>query len=145
MILRLATADDAQAIGRLHHHTMRTSLPFLPDLHTQDETVAFVETQVLPANTVWLAEADGETTGYIAFSADWIHQLYIHPARQGQGIGPALLDKALADGRARQLWTFQANARARKFYEARGFKAVRFTDGAENEERTPDVLYQWWP
>jgi putative acetyltransferase len=44
---------------------------------------------------------------------------------------------------ALELWCFQANARARRFYEARGFQAIRFTDGANNEERTPDVRYRW--
>ena len=29
----------------------------------------------------------------------------------------------------------------RRFYEARGFRTTRFTDGADNEERTPDVRY----
>jgi hypothetical protein len=43
---------------------------------------------------------------------------------------------------ALELWCFQANARARRFYEARGFHAIRFTDGADNEERTPDG-YRW--
>ena len=28
-------------------------------------------------------------------------------------------------------------------YEARGFQAIRSTDGADNEERTPDVRYRW--
>jgi hypothetical protein len=32
---------------------------------------------------------------------------------------------------------------ARRFYEARGFRAIRFTDGADNEEGTPDVRYRW--
>ena len=32
---------------------------------------------------------------------------------------------------------------ARRFYEARGFSAVAFTDGARNEEGEPDVLYRW--
>ena len=44
---------------------------------------------------------------------------------------------------ALELWCFQANERARRFYEARGFHAIRFTDGAENKERTPDVRYRW--
>jgi hypothetical protein len=42
-----------------------------------------------------------------------------------------------------ELWCFQANSRARRFYEARGFHAILFTDGAGNEERTPDVRYRW--
>ena len=44
-----------------------------------------------------------------------------------------------------QLWTFQQNARARRFYEERGFRAVEFTDGEGNEEKTPDVRYEWTP
>lgn len=29
------------------------------------------------------------------------------------------------------------------FSEKRGFVAVKETDGSENEEREPDVLYRW--
>ena len=34
-------------------------------------------------------------------------------------------------------------SRALRFYEARGFRPVRFTDGADNEEQMPDVRYRW--
>lgn len=143
MILRRAVPDDAQAIGALHRQTMRTSLPFLPQLHTLDEVVSYVSGEILPNNQVWVADEDGRVAGYIAFTPDWINQLYVLPDHQGHGIGPRLLEKALDDGRPKQLWTFQANARARTFYEARGFTAVEFTDGAANEEKTPDVRYEW--
>ena len=42
-----------------------------------------------------------------------------------------------------QLWTFQRNAQARRFYEARGFVVVEQTDGAGNEEKEPDARYLW--
>ncbi|MEO8114492.1 MAG: GNAT family N-acetyltransferase, partial [Phenylobacterium sp.] len=145
VILRRATAADAVAIGRLHHRTMRTSPPFLPELHTPDEATTYVADKVLPACEVWVAEADGELAGYIVFRPGWIDQLYVHPDRQGQGIGPRLLAQALADRAPRRLWTFQKNARARRFYEGRGFAVVEFTDGAGNEEQEPDVLYEWRP
>jgi ribosomal protein S18 acetylase RimI-like enzyme len=41
-----------------------------------------------------------------------------------------------------RLCTFQANVRARSFYERHGFKAIAFGDGNSNEERCPDVLYE---
>ena len=41
------------------------------------------------------------------------------------------------------LWTFQRNAQARRFYEARGFALVKETDGAANEEKEPDARYLW--
>jgi hypothetical protein len=44
-----------------------------------------------------------------------------------------------------QLWTFQSNVRAHKFYERHGFIAVETTDGSGNEEQAPDVRYVWTP
>jgi GNAT superfamily N-acetyltransferase len=82
-------------------------------------------------------------TGIIAFRSDWIDQLYVLPEAQGQGVGTALLKVAQGTFGRLQLWTFQRNIRARRFYEARGFVLVRETDGARNEEREPDALYFW--
>ncbi|MGE3511045.1 MAG: histone acetyltransferase, partial [Vicinamibacterales bacterium] len=31
----------------------------------------------------------------------------------------------------------------RVFYERHGFVAVAFGDGSGNEERCPDILYEW--
>lgn len=42
-----------------------------------------------------------------------------------------------------RLWTFQANAQAQRFYEKHGFQIERKTDGRDNEEKQPDVLYVW--
>lgn len=145
MNLRPATPDDAPAIAALLRTTFQVSLPFLPELHTPAEDLAYVADRLLPSTTCWVAAADGVLCGYIAFRDGWIDHLYVHPDRQGEGIGPALLAKALADGAPKQLWTFQENLRARRFYEARGFEAVEFTDGSGNEERRPDVRYQWRP
>lgn len=141
MTLRLASAEDAAALARVHRQAMRISLSFLPELHTPEEDLWFMQNRLLPGNQVWVAEVDGEVVGYIGFHEGWIEHLYIAPDHQGRGLGPALLDKALEDGTERRLWTFQQNARARNFYEKRGFRPEAFTDGAGNEERTPDVLY----
>ncbi len=141
MILRPAAVEDAAAIAVVHRLAMRISLPFLPELHTAEEDLAFVRDRLSATNTVWVSEVAGEVVGYIAFHEGWIDHLFIHPDHQGAGLGPALLDKALADGTERKLWTFQKNARARAFYEARGFVVEMFTDGDGNEEKEPDVLY----
>jgi GNAT superfamily N-acetyltransferase len=145
VIVRRARPDDARAIGHLHHFTMKTSLPFLPELHTPDDVVDYVSGRLMSTNDVWVAEEDGKVVGYTAFNDDWVNQLYVHPDSQGRGVGPRLLAQAMADGQPKQLWAFQQNARARKFYEDRGFVAVEFTDGAGNEEKTPDVRYEWRP
>ena len=56
-----------------------------------------------------------------------------------------LLEVAKGRGSSLSLWTFQRNEPARRFYEQRGFVAVKETDGSGNEEREPDVLYRWEP
>jgi putative acetyltransferase len=143
--LRPATFKDAPAMSRILWDCFEVSLPFLPQLHTRDEHVAYFRERLLPEHDVWVAELDGRVAGYIGYREGWIQHLFVHPAAQGQGIGPALLAKALEDRRPMQLWTFQENARARRFYEAWGFRAVEFTDGEGNDEKTPDVRYLWEP
>lgn len=143
MTLRRASLADAGAIARLHRLTMQVSLPYLPELHTPAEDLWFFSERLLPECETWVAEAGEAIVGYVAFKPGWIMHLYVHPEHQGAGVGPALLAKALEDGTPRQLWTFQQNARARRFYETRGFRLVRLTDGADNEEKTPDALYAW--
>lgn len=61
----------------------------------------------------------------------------------GAGIGEVLLAQAKRlRPRGLQLWTFQSNTGARRFYERHGFVAVEQTDG-DNEEGAPDVRYEW--
>ncbi|MBB4373583.1 GNAT superfamily N-acetyltransferase [Bradyrhizobium sp. cir1] len=65
------------------------------------------------------------------------------PVAQGRGVGTELLDIAKRACDRLELWTFQRNALARRFYETRGFALVEQTDGARNEEKEPDVRYLW--
>jgi hypothetical protein len=51
----------------------------------------------------------------------------------------ALAKDANPDGLS--LSVFQRNDRGRRFYERRGFRAVRFD--VENEEHEPDILERW--
>lgn len=145
MTLRAATLDDAAAIAVIHRQAMRVSLPFLPELHTAEQDLWFVRERLMSENQTWVAEAGGQVVAYIAFSPEWISHLFVHPDHQGQGHGPSLLAHAMADGRSRQLWTFQKNTRARTFYEARGWVLAELTDGQGNEEKEPDARYVWTP
>ena len=143
MRIRRADLADMPAVAVLHRLTMRVSLSFLPDLHTAEEDRWWFAERFFPDNTVWLAEDDAGLAGYAAVAPGWLNDLYIHPDRQGAGVGGLLLARAMEGANSLQLWTFQQNHRARAFYEKRGFKLVRLTDGARNEEREPDALYLW--
>ncbi len=143
MLIRRANLDDMAALARLHRHTVTTSLPFVPRLHTPEEDAWWFAEQLYATNEVWLAETEAAPAGYIAFRPGFIEHLFIHPDRQGTGLGPQLLGKAKAAFAELSLWTFQQNQRARRFYEKHGFEVVMETDGADNEEKLPDVLYRW--
>jgi GNAT superfamily N-acetyltransferase len=142
-MLRRLDLADMDAAARVHRIAFDQALPMLAGLHTPEEDRWFFQERVFRNCNVWGAFRGGEMTGIIAFRKDWIDQLYVLPEAQGQGVGTALLEAAKGVFDRLQLWTFQRNTGARRFYEARGFAMVRETDGARNEEREPDALYLW--
>ncbi len=131
----------AQA-AQIHRAAFDDRLPWLKDLHTPQEDRWFYENCVFPQCELWAAFVP-EMAGIIAFKDGWVEQLYILPQFQGQGIGTALLRQAQSRFPQLQLWTFQRNMQARKFYEKHGFITVEETDGSRNEEKEPDIRYQW--
>ncbi len=146
--LRSATQADAAAIARVLFESRAQLLPFLPTLHPPYDVAAWVGHTLLARCCVTLAVVAGRVqavlaTAVAADGAGWIEQLYVHPTHVGTGLGRTLLARALAElPRPVRLFTFQANARARAFYEVHGFVACEFSDGQGNEERCPDVLYE---
>jgi putative acetyltransferase len=146
VIVRPGRREDMAAVARLFRHVMRTSLSFLPELHTPDEDLHHFGETLFAKCVYWVADEGGVVVGFIAFTPTFVEHLHLHPDYQDQGLGVALLEKAKAAAPGElSLWTFQQNARARHFYEREGFVAALLTDGADNEEKMPDVLYRWSP
>jgi putative acetyltransferase len=140
---RQATLDDADGIAAVFSSSLRL-LTFLPVLHTVEEDRRFIENIVLKECEVIVAEGDPGIVSFLALNGEEIRLLYSHPDFIGSGAGSLLLDAVKKSSVvALELWCFQANERARRFYEERGFRAVRFTDGRDNEEKVPDVRYRW--
>jgi GNAT superfamily N-acetyltransferase len=141
--LRRASACDADAIAEVYSTSFRL-LTFLPMLHTVEEYRRFIANVILNECEVTVAEDESGIVAFLARQGEEVRLLYTRPDRIGMGAGTQLIDAAQATGiGALELWCFQANERARRFYEARGFHAIRFTDGAQNEEQMPDVRYCW--
>ena len=142
--LRRACPGDAPAVAETHLTSRRYGQPYLPEVHTDAETHQWVAKVMLPQQEVWIAEVAGEVAGFAALHEGWLEHLYIAPAYQGRGLGSSLLELAMSrNPGGLQLFTFQRNERARRFYEGRGFVAEWFGDGSENEEGEPDVRYRW--
>ena len=140
---RQATLDDAGAIAAVFSSSVQL-LTFLPVLHTVEEDLQFIENVILKECEVIVAEGDAGIVSFLARHGEEIRLLYSHPDAIGSGAASELFDAVKKSGVvALELWCFQANERARRFYEERGFRAVRFTDGRDNEEKVPDVRYRW--
>ena len=143
LTLRRAVADDADAVARVFSPSRRL-LTFLPELHTIEEDHWFITNRILVSCEVTVVECGGEIVSFIAREHEEIRLLHTHPDFVGRGAGARLIEAAKGSGTsALELWCFQANRGARRFYEAHGFHPIGFTDGSRNEEQTPDVRYRW--
>jgi ribosomal protein S18 acetylase RimI-like enzyme len=143
-MIRRARPEDVDAVAELFERSFAL-LDFLPKLHTLDEHRRWFA-GVVDRDEVWLYEDDGRIAGFSALSVDELEYLYLEPDAIGRGIGSALFRHAMErrpDGF--RFWVFQQNERARRFYERHGCRAVELTDGEHNEEKTPDVRYEWRP
>lgn len=142
--LRRAIDADADAAADVFISSRRTALPTVHFPYPDEGVRRYVRDVLIGKTEGWLA-ADGDAVlAVMSLKPGWVEQLYVATHRQGEGIGRQLLDlaKERSDGEL-QLWTFQVNDRARRFYERNGFTVAEMTDGAGNQEREPDVRFAW--
>jgi GNAT superfamily N-acetyltransferase len=138
-VLRRATPDDVKEIVAIFEPSFAL-LDFLPKLHTHEENLAYFE-RCIRENEAYLLDR-----GFAILKDDWLTHLYVHPDALGTGIGHALfVHVATQRPHGFRFWVFEQNERARRFYEAHGALPVESTDGSGNEEKTPDVRYEWRP
>lgn len=144
--IRPAVAADGPALGDVWLDAWRATFDF-PPAHPDDDVRRWLADEMAPAHDVWVAEDDaGRVVAFIALSPTMVDQLYVASDWIGRGVGRRLLDLAKRerpDGL--ELWCFQVNDRARRFYERNDFVIVLRGDGSSNEEGQPDLRYRWGP
>ncbi len=145
IILRRATLGDATAIADIYLAARAAASPSVAWAHSDADVRNWITHVLMAKDEVTVAAGNGLTVhGYLARNGEWVDHLFIHPLSFRRGIGTRLLARAKsAHPEGLRLWTFQSNARARAFYERQGFTIAQMTDGAENEEHEPDMLYAW--
>lgn len=77
-----------------------------------------------PANAALI---EGEERGFALVGDGWLYRLFVREAAWGTGVADELHDAALSTLRSRgadsaSLWCLAENARARRFYEKRGWR-----------------------
>lgn len=140
--IRPARTTDAGKIAAILTEANRAP-PWKPHLHTGAQDVAHCG-RLIDRGWVHVAEDEnGRVVGFIARDGEEIDALFVAGPDRGQGIGKVLLDHAKESVDRLELWTFQLNTGAQKFYEREGFTEVKRTDGSNNQEQLPDVRYAW--
>lgn len=141
--IREATAEDAEAIGRMHYASWREAYaPLLPDGFFSAEGEA---RRVAQWRRILAEPADASTTLRIAVRGDEVigfategparpnetagapvrdrelWSLYVRASEYGTGLAHELLAAVLPDDVPAEVWVFEANPRARAFYAKHGF------------------------
>jgi ribosomal protein S18 acetylase RimI-like enzyme len=142
--IRGAGPADAFEIADLHIRSRRARLPYLPELHTDENVRSYFTSVVLPSCSVLVAVLAGRIVGFAAVADGDLEHLYIDPDHLRTGIGSALLAqvKVISPG-GLVLHVFQRNDDARSFYRRHGFLASSFHSGTGNEENEPDMVMTW--
>ncbi len=140
-MIRLATPDDAPIIAEFYYDIrLDTATP----VHTVDEIAWYITNRLVDRRSSYVYVENDVIVGWVDVHEDWLDQLYCRRGFTGKGIGVQLLNFAKSKSPSGlQLWTFQVNSGARKFYAREGFREVELTDGQTNEERSPDVCMEW--
>ena len=116
----------------------------MPRIHSEKEVARFYNNVVFQNKKLLVAETASKVSGFMVLGDDGlVDALYVGDGYRRRGIGGHLIERAKKElGELVQLWTFQANRDAQKFYLRHGFMEINRTDG-DNEEGLPDMLLEW--
>ncbi len=147
VLIRLATSRDTNDVSSIYLASRKKFLDFASLVHSDEDIRQWIAS-IIAKGHITVAERNKQTLGMIALSKTenmgCIDQLYVLPSAMNQGIGSLLIEFAKASlGSPIQLYTFQQNIIAQRFYEQHGFEAILFRDGSKNEENCPDILFKW--
>ena len=129
-LIRPATGADMAAVADLWHEGWHAGhaghVP--PGLTAARTLAAFHErTPARVADTTVALAGSGELLGFVMVVGDEVEQVFVGPAARGTGLARDLLAEAerqVAAGGHREAWlaVVVGNARARRFYEKRGWR-----------------------
>lgn len=141
--MKLAPAKplDAARLGQIMAAWINET-PWMPKLHTLDGDTKFLTRLIETMDVITLRNLRGPE-GFLAREDEEVQALYLAPQARSNGWGSQMLGLAKARSPRLELWTFQANTRARAFYAREGFTEVKLTDGQGNDEKLPDVRMVW--
>lgn len=147
--IRPIRVDEVGDTAEMWQRSQRAAYSWFREdqFHSRSDALRFFADFVCTQCEVFVAfQVSTETVvGVLALEGDFIEHLYVDVDSQGNGVGSALLDHAMALRPTRiALMTLARNERARRFYERRGFVSTK-TGTSPPPENEPDVRYEWRP
>lgn len=162
MEIRAATVDDADGMARVHVGTWQVAYKgivadrYLDALDVADRAERWRSGIAAPDGPIWVA-LDGEAiVGWASVgptrdddgdaSIGELYGIYVDPKWWGRNVGPELMRLAVDWLSARfpvaTLWTLEANARARRFYEKAGWSPDGVSQPLETLDGVMEVRYR---
>lgn len=127
--LRPATPDDMSRVADLWHAGWHDAHPgHVPDELTASRTwQEFHDRAAHRVADTTVAEVDGVLAGFTMVVGDEVEQVYVGAGHRGTGVAETLLDDAVrrvarSGHDVAWLAVVEGNARARRFYERRGWR-----------------------
>jgi ribosomal protein S18 acetylase RimI-like enzyme len=143
--IRPYSAADFEDVVALWRRSMDGVARLVPQIvpHTPDEDRAYFASAIVGRCALTVCEDAGRVVGFLAMDGACVDRLYVDPPAQRRGVGKLLMAEACrASPTGLWLFTHQANAPARGFYEKLGFRAMAF-GVSPPPECAPDVRYAW--
>ena len=140
--LRKASEDDARAVADVWHLGWRDGhLAFVPQELVEARTEeSFRDRAAERISEMTVAVVEGVIAGFVLVADDEVEQVYVAPRHRGAGIADLLMSEAERQVREKgysKAWlaVVPGNARARSFYERRGWRdegGFEYAAAAEN-------------
>jgi putative acetyltransferase len=122
-MIRRYKDEDIDAVVSSWRDASELAHPFLT-VEFLDQEADNVRNVYLAFAETWVTELNDHVVGFIAIIDTEIGGLFLAPKYHGQGLGKAMVDKAVAKKGPLTVEVFKENTLGRRFYTAYGFQAV---------------------
>ncbi|MHA1524396.1 MAG: GNAT family N-acetyltransferase [Alphaproteobacteria bacterium] len=120
-MIRKFEPQDTDAVVASWRAAAELAHPFLSKAFLEKEADAVRNVYLKFAQT-WVTEIDGKVVGFIAMVDSEIGGLFLIPHHHNQGLGRAMVDKAVAEIGDLTVEVFTKNTIGRRFYDGYGFE-----------------------